>query len=1626
MASPEKVIRLNLDASKVQSSLESLVKALAQATAGVAAALKDVTTQINDIASKGSGKLAEGIGGGVADGVAQAKKELGGLQGAIEEMNQDAATRFELQVKNTVTQWAYQFEQLSKIAKQRFMEIAASKALVFDESSLIKTGEKGGLFEDPFLKGEFSRTRDQSKDVDAAAAALDASFKRAASSKESHYDELTRLDDSFQTRMEARDRSFANEQVSAKDDESSKLDSAFKRALSKKQQYYSSVERLEDQFNESMRGRDRAFEKEQIEHAAKLAELDQQFRSGSNARDSREAAAAVKAHNDAARELMGTHQNIGLSISQWILRLGTGIVMYRAIRDTVREIESLLSSFVKLGITHTQNQEKDLESLAGIVSANFNITDQQGKQLEGATRLSAVQDKASGLYHQIQEAAKNTAFSTEDLIQAYQQITEPAVRYKKTTDDILQLTVMTSSAARALGLNMKEAGTELAALLSGKGSGNKLATGLGLTAGEIELLKQLQMSPSGMAQAGAMWDRIVERMSGFAAQNANAEQSLASMGNRFSLIMGELSAGVEAPFFAAFKDFVRTAEQFLTSDDAKMFFSVMRGSGQGVLKTLQGEGASLTGGGVDGLNGFIIGVGKLLELLVQLFGFLARVTKGTVEWIGENELLIKVLGTLFAIYAGGMSLVALEKSIAAVAQGTSTFANVVNLLVGNLIPAKMRLQDMTVADEMLATGSASAATGVDLLKFALSGLVSATVIGGVIAFFAIILENLTDVIQHAKLAKQAMEEMAGGDFDAATQSSLGDFSTQKAKGNGVGAADASFRLSSIADDRKRQLDVAFSSVNEKFSLSAHDAADAYTKLIDRQRELDSALAKSKTPEQTAALRDQSFAAGKAASELKQAIVTVAEARRTATRTSAGALGLISPQISDDDIRGFDQRQSKTNVQTASTMFGTDTTGTFGGQDRSADFTNARVDALVRAAKQLWGDENKNRDGLTEAERLLDTIEKDSKTNATAKPGRPEVKYERDTFKDPFDDHVSAYKSMLAVQTKEDELAVAKRDMLQEQATKRQEDREIDLTAFINLEMDRRRQHFEAWQKEQNELPVEKRALPSSIQQLQERFAKEQEKGVNDAAIVSLNAQIGLEKRKAAFDSLLDQYTDSLNAKEDGITEQVGEKAGAQFQKMIDRLQAMRPATEEQKQARDEALARARGLLPRVEAHAENEAALRASESIARRLAEEEKVLGQRFEANTISAKAYASEVLRLQDAQRRNLLSEQAGLVTKRGEILSAPDGQVNQSALADVDARLASIYGRLQAFPTVGNRVRDSFQSWIGVLAAIQPYAAMFDSFTRGTSAFSAVLQGAVQNAGAFVTVMGQIKEAQAQFAIAKTAFGKNSENGGGFGGLMGSLGGAKDGVQATGIQKALGGLMIAGTAASIGIGIASAMFQRAVEQAKTRISDGINKVADEIKNGALSIGDGVGQLERQRANAIKTYSSSKSGRAALKEILPDIDSQIQGLLDKIKSVREAFDQKLQDSKLGSGPFADFSKMLIDLAKASKDYLDTFEQGTEDYAKAKIAINELYNNTLKSAKENLEQQMHGFETEALQSAQKIIDLMDQRSDLFDQLASLADQRAALEQQRADQATQAQRAGSRPRTGAPGQRAEDP
>jgi hypothetical protein len=157
-----------------------------------------------------------------------------------------------------------------------------------------------------------------------------------------------------------------------------------------------------------------------------------------------------------------------------------------------------------------------------------------------------------------------------------------------------------------------------------------------------------------------------------------------------------------------------------------------------------------------------------------------------------------------------------------------------------------------------------------------------------------------------------------------------------------------------------------------------------------------------------------------------------------------------------------------------------------------------------------------------------------------------------------------------------------------------------------------------------------------------------------------------------------------------------------------------------------------------------------------------------------------------------------------------------------------------------------------------------------------------------------------------------------------------------------------------------------------------------------------------------IKKYSSSKAGRKALKELLPDIEDQIaQMKRDQLANIK-AFDEKLRSMRVGQGVFGDFARSLIEAETMLKDYLKNVKGYAEFEASGIISsefqvaldkVHEYWSMMLESALTGFTEQMLGFENEALSAQERVFSLMEERESLSERLRDLSLQRLELDEQ---------------------------
>jgi hypothetical protein len=190
------------------------------------------------------------------------------------------------------------------------------------------------------------------------------------------------------------------------------------------------------------------------------------------------------------------------------------------------------------------------------------------------------------------------------------------------------------------------------------------------------------------------------------------------------------------------------------------------------------------------------------------------------------------------------------------------------------------------------------------------------------------------------------------------------------------------------------------------------------------------------------------------------------------------------------------------------------------------------------------------------------------------------------------------------------------------------------------------------------------------------------------------------------------------------------------------------------------------------------------------------------------------------------------------------------------------------------------------------------------------------------------------------------------------------------------------------------SGFFTRGAKNAAKEISSAFQEIISAFNTGSAKLGETIDRLEAERAAAIQRLSSKKGGRKELDKLLPQFDEALASLLAQQSAVFEQFDARLDLLRTGEA-FRDVASAVRDAVAQFREYVDA----GGDLAKA----NEFLSLTLNDLRTRSAEQLASGETQAIEDALQLNDLLRQREDL---LASSAEEerqiltRGVLERQR--------------------------
>jgi hypothetical protein len=1323
---------------------------------------------------------------------------------------------------------------------------------------------------------------------------------------------------------------------------------------------------------------------------------------GNVAYDSTEASAlrqritSQKSLNTLAGDHLKTQNSIGSSLSNGILLAAKYLVMFRALHEVARLIEGAISGFVKAGIEY--NAVAETQKLALSVSLNESMkisavqSDGTTKQLHGLTAINALQAESEKQWRELQASSLAVVGTTADLMGIYIALLPVSSRLGASTDDLQKLVRSTAIAAGLLAIPFDMARTAILSLLNGRSlTKNRLVASLGLDEAEVRRLKGTPELFKMVSTALAGYDLVAGR----------ATKTFAALRETMGEMIGIMAGGVVAPFTAMFADAVQKIQNiFFTLQGGAMkptpettaFFHVVQSAVKDVVAELMHFGSTIKEQGADKLLLYVLAFKRAIEVIASFVKWMVTATLTVSEFIANNSRLLGLISKGLLIFAAYAMVANATNKVMAVLGLTIQATGIQVKALGTALPVAAAEMDIFTAAEartgVMANVAKSAFMG---LRTVMMTLFTATVIGAIIYGITKLVEHFTTLADRADDAAEAMRKANEGDYAGA----------QGAQAKQLNDPDPSVRSKA---QRQRYGGDLTSAINDQQKLLNGKTYRAYLDEIiaaERRLEDERTTASAKRQEQIAVdllgLSNQK----KAIHASTDAIADLSSHTTELTRTEA-------------DLRKLAKEQSATIQSTKGTGLVDDTATMRIAAEQELRDTINQANAIrddnskLAAAKALVAQQLKDQ---AAAEALLITPQKTEPKEGFTK-----------SFHSAGEDELKALTDRLALET-----AVIKSD---EDAHVINHKEASD--KLLAIDEERYTETLRLLQFIQHEHEVEDAYLKSKGKGDANTNASIDEKAVNtkresDYAIQQAkNAKVAADHIRGnddkiyadAVEKLKTSSQDEIDGMLDGVFGKYSEKVGAQIKALADKIRAEFTAKGEAALG-DKFAKQLTDAIPAAEMIKAAARAVADYDHVIQDLQRSQGALDMRFQNGAMSVSEYTAATVKNTTAQIANLRAKAASLET---EIAGSVAQHTDPQAIAAMRSELDATNLQLEALTSWANKAVKAFDALHQSLSAVQALGAIFDpskGWGDGLTKSLGVVNGLVGSLQNLKEAISAVKQAMAAMQAMKSSNGGGgiagffsqfsglaSHAGGGGGvGAMGDWGGEAGNAASAGGGAGLATSAILGVTTmgvSVAIQVGMMLFQRAVEKAKKVVEDNVKSISKALANGSITIGQAQDQLQQARANAIARYSDSKSGRKALKEILPDLDQQIAEMAKQITDLRKSFQDKLKDARLGTGPNADFARMLIDLKVTAQAYLDTFKKGSDEYLAALKDVTELYKLTLQKAKADLVSQMSGFNEEALNSAIAVLDMLQQQADAYENLADLEQQRQDLVQAQLD------------------------
>lgn len=1310
------------------------------------------------------------------------------------------------------------------------------------------------------------------------------------------------------------------------------------------------------------------------------------------------------------------HDGINASLNSQTLKLLASIAVYRVIRDSLREIEGLISGFVQAGLDYTKQLDTQKQQLAGVLVADFNITDAQGRQLQGADKVRAAVTEAARQQALLANATKGTAATATELSQIYSEIAAPITAVGGGMDKLQQVTHLSAQVAETMGVSYKEIGTELTSMMGGTGGNSKLARALSIDAATLKALKDTPQ----------LLDLIITRMTALASGH---DQGLAGTLVQFKEIVGLISSNIEAPILGVFKDLVDYLTKLKENAGFQDFLVQLKSGVSDAAGQLEAFGQDLartttnTGPLVLGLRDIVTG------LLAVTSAFVGG-TKAVVEFIGNNLGMIKA----FAWVASVITAITYIDRLGGVIRAYATELGA--LYVATMKQAQAEL-DLAAASRMEQAGieqaSAAAAVGkTAFLAFAevVMSLGTTLVIGGALYGISLLVQKFYEARDAADAARASMAKLSTGDVNGAI--------LEKAKE--LGSSDLDVRT-----DAGRVYGASVDSVNEqlaKRNLTMDTAIDKILEFRRTQDDLNRSISNGTVVGDIniASTRAQAASNASAASTLQDLVAAGAFAKQ----------GVAALQV-DIDAWQAKVNDAKAQIAAASkrgTTAGYETKG--GGFTPYTDVVShgqSQIDLLRQEQEKVRALANQYAAGQL---RLQPQNDFQAKINPLVIPPPkedlskpPSFKSQMATENEALSEEVATYKKIYTDKLVFDgQLIISDQDMankiLDVEARRRvliaktHDDELAELVVWRDKRLAADKAMTDKDRTKPSNAPTIYGDFNSAAKDVDDRAARAVQesttRGVEGldtfAKATADKAKLRVQLTAQAEEQILKLYGDTDQKIE--VTER------ARIAKLHDDMIAAGKPKDEV----DAITARENAALPTfIEREGLKAWAQSAGQYVAS-VRQQEAFLEQQLNKGTVSINGYVAQASELRD-EHVAAIQQQIDATQALYELSVAhPISDTNEQnkalqALIDKTRQLheelaslstANVEKFTSTFKELGNvagkmgtpfgDLYKDISKIIDLGPDIEKLTAhvldFFKSVSPGgngsvISGVENIFKSTASYIGSSIKAIGNVFGGRSHFQLAGGPDTGSSATDIPSGAAASAASDAPVIAGAAAVSSTAAVTAGASLAVAAAITIGVNMFNNAVDAAKKKLSASLQAVADDLRAGIITTGESEQALELARQKAIEQNSGSKSGRDALDSLLPQFDEQIKQAQAANLATQKAFQDNLRGLTAGVGAYGDFARTLFDLQDKAKTYLDSFPHSGIDangqqftattqqdakYAEALAQVTQLFTLTMDGLRNQLITQQQGFEQTAIASAQHVIDLGDQLTQLYQQLAA--------------------------------------